>query len=141
MKLSQFKSLIREEVRKATTTKTRRVVENRTTLSEALSETYVLGQLSKIIAVQLKKLGLKKKMSPEDLKIIALQWIMRSLNEVEDSLEYDIFEDSIIIKVIKKYDPNFDGTFDDDDDDDDYHLCFRFGFYLFRFLLRRRRLW
>jgi hypothetical protein len=118
MKLSQFKTLIREEVRKATTTKTRRVVENRTTLSEALSETYVLGKLSKIIAVQLKKLGLKKKMSPEDLKIIALQWIMRSLNEVEDSLEDDIFEDSIMIKVIKKYDPNFDGTFDDDDDDD-----------------------
>lgn len=117
MKLSQFKTLIREEVRKSISNKTKRIAENRTTLTEAQTEQSVLNILYKEVAKQLKKEGFKKKIAPDDLKTIALEWLRVTLQSDDDHLEEtfadDIFENSVINKVITKYYPDFDGTFDD----------------------------
>ena len=115
MKLSQFRSLIREEVRKSISNKTKRIAENRTTLTEALTEQSVLNILYKEVAKQLKKEGFKKKIAPDDLKTIALEWLRVTLQSdyVEETFADDIFDNSVTTKVITKYYPDFDGTFDD----------------------------
>jgi hypothetical protein len=108
MKLSQFKQIVREEVRKAIITKTRRV-ENRTTLNEAVSEQAVLDMLYKEVARVIKSEGIKKPISPADIKTIGLAWLRETLKAglMDDTLGEDIYENSTINKIIKKYDPDF----------------------------------
>ena len=117
MKLAQFRTLIREEVRKATAAKTKRIAENRNPLTEAISEQKVLNILYKEVAKALKNEGFKKKISPTDLQTIALEWLRVTLESdyVGETFGDDIFENSVIEKILTKYDPNFDGSFDDDD--------------------------
>ena len=109
-KTNPIKALIKEEVMKALKSKKR----NKLNLTEAkkVTEKDIFAMYDKQMVQTLKANGFKKKLSPQDLRALTIQWLISTYNEdhMGDTMPDDMSDNDNIINILTKYDPNFEGS-------------------------------
>ena len=87
---------------------------NTLNLTEAkkYTEKDIFAMYDKQMVQTLKANGFKKKLSPQDLRALTIEWLVSTYNEdhMGDTMPNDMSDNDNIINILTKYDPNFEGA-------------------------------